>query len=232
MEECIRRGEAHHIELRYNSNGLELPPQLFELWTHFKRVRFHFSLDSVGEMNRYIRFPSDFAQVERNLELLDATGPHVEVTLACAVQILNIYYLPELIRWKLARRFKKINAWPLGAGLVNFHLVYHPAFLNVKVLPAAMKQEIRARYEEFYAWLKVNHSSDPAFLASAYGIKRLEGLVRFMESEDWSVRMPEFQEYIRLVDQQRQTSFHATFPEMAHLVPPHESRAFSENCAT
>ncbi|NCN95853.1 MAG: radical SAM protein, partial [Bdellovibrionales bacterium] len=58
LEECIKRGEAHHIELRYNSNGIELPPKLFELWKHFKRVRFHFSIDSIGEMNDYIRFPS------------------------------------------------------------------------------------------------------------------------------------------------------------------------------
>src|SRR5690606_35994035 len=51
LEECIKRGEAHHIELRYNSNGVEIPERLLELWNHFERVRFHFSLDSIGEMN-------------------------------------------------------------------------------------------------------------------------------------------------------------------------------------
>ena len=31
------------IELRYNSNGLEMPQRLFDLWKKFKRVRFHYS---------------------------------------------------------------------------------------------------------------------------------------------------------------------------------------------
>jgi MoaA/NifB/PqqE/SkfB family radical SAM enzyme len=225
LEECIRRGEAHHIELRYNSNGLELPEKLFELWRHFKRVRFHFSLDSIGEMNHYIRYPSSFAKIERNLRRLDQTGPEVEVTIACAVQVLNILYLPDLIRWKLSQNFRKINPWPLGGGLVNFHLVYHPAFLNVKILPPEIKQLVRRKFEDFYEWLKTHHSADPAFLASDYGIKRLQGLVRFMESEDWSVRLPEFREYIQLVDQRRKLAFRDTFPEMASLLPRAESSA-------
>lgn len=219
LEECIRRNEAHHIELRYNSNGLELPDRLFELWKSFKRVRFHFSLDSIFEMNHYIRFPSDFKVVEQNLRRLDETGPQVEVTLACAVQALNIHYLPELIQWKLDQNFKKINAFPLGAGLVNFHLVYHPAHLNVKVLPAEMKTQVTAKIEAYCTELTQRFAHDPAFLENQYGVQRLRGLVRFMNSEDWSVRLPEFREYIQLIDKNRNLSFQKTFPEMASLVP-------------
>ena len=44
------------------------------------------------------------------------------------------------------------------------------------------------------------------------------GLVKFMESEDWSNRMPEFREYIQLMDQIRGTDFKVTFPELASLI--------------
>ncbi len=218
LEECIRRGHASKIELRYNSNGIELPEKLFALWNQFRRVRFHFSIDSIGEMNSYIRHPSSWTTIEKNLRLLDETPSNIEVTIACAVQMLNMYYIPDFIEWKLAQGFKKINAWPLGAGLINYHFVYHPAHLNVKVFPSAWKQKIRQKYEKHFEWLIKNYRNDAEFINSAYGIKRLEGMLRFMESEDWSNRMPQFVEYIQRMDQIRKTSFSGTFAEMADLV--------------
>lgn len=223
LEECIRRGEAHHIELRYNSNGIELPDRLFKIWEHFKLVRFHYSIDSIENMNEYIRYPSPWSTIQANLRKLDETPAHVEVTIACAVQILNMYYIPDFIKWKLKQNFKKINPWPLGAGLLNFHFVYHPAHLNVRVMPTEMKKKVREKYDEFYRWLVENFRSDEAFMANAYGIKRLQGMVSFMDSEDWSNRLPQFREYIRLMDGIRKTSFVETFPELASLLDEPEA---------
>jgi sulfatase maturation enzyme AslB (radical SAM superfamily) len=220
LETCIEKGEAHHIELRYNSNGLEMPERLFTLWKSFKRVRFHFSIDSIFDMNHYIRYPSKWERIEAQLRRLDETDDKIEVTVACAVQILNIFYIPDFIKWKMEQKFKKINPWPLGAGLINFHLVYHPAHLNVKVLPLEFKQRTAAKYEEFYKWLIANHPRPEELQESGYGIKRLQGLIKFMMSEDWSNRLPEFQEYIRIMDQVRGLNFATVFPEMKELLNP------------
>jgi hypothetical protein len=67
-------------------------------------------------------------------------------------------------------------------------------------------------------WLQKNFRSDQEFLENSYGIKRLKGMVRFMESEDWSQRMPQFIEYINNMDAIRGTQFCKTFPEMAALL--------------
>ena len=144
------------------------------------------------------------------------------------MQALNIYYVPDFIRWKLEQGFRKINMWPFGAGGVNCHFVYHPAHLNVKVLPAKFKAEVRRKYEEFYPWWEANWEKGipswhqgkvtyEQFRAANYGIRRLEGMVNFMESEDWSVRLPELREYLQLIDDRRGLSFADTFPEMKDL---------------
>ena len=44
-----------------------------------------------------------------------------------------------------------------------------------------------------------------------YGIKRLEGMLNFMESEDWSQRLSEFREYIQPMDERRGTDFRKLF---------------------
>ena len=236
LEKCVKEGRAENIELRYNSNGVKLPPRLFELWSRFKRVIFHFSLDGIEERNDYIRFPSRFEHIVRQLKRLDAETPDsVIVTLSCAVSALNIYSLPDFIEWKLSMSFRKINQWPKSAGLIDTHLVYHPAHLNVKVLPQALKDRTEEKFEAFYSRLKDHFRRNPpprpqaleppqkpradgGFAGHPYGIQRLKGLVRFMQSEDWSRRLPELKEYLVKMDKIRKTDFAGTFPELRSLV--------------
>jgi len=230
LERVIEMGYANEIEIRYNSNGLEWREDLFELWSHFKLVRFHYSVDDVGERNDYVRFPSKWERNEEVFRILDEqTGNNTEITIACAVQALNIYYIPDFLKWKLNAGFKKINMWPFGAGGINYHFVYHPPHLNVKILPAWFKDEVERKYEEFIPWWEENwekgvpswHKGKVTYdqwRAESYGIDRLRGMVSFMKAEDWSQRMPEFKEYITKLDRLRGTDFCKTFPEMADLL--------------
>lgn len=229
LTQCIKQDHAKNLELRYNSNGVEWKSWLFDTWKQFKLVRFHYSVDDIGARNEYVRYPSKWNRNVDVFEILDKETPdNVEVTVACAVQALNIYYLPDFLRWKLEQKFKKINKWPLGAGGINYHFVYHPPHLNVKVLPAWFKAEVRKKFEEFYTWWEENWELSltdeqigkvpyQVWRNSEYGIKRLQGLVTFMESEDWSNRLPEMKEYLELIDKQRNLSFAETFPEMKDI---------------
>ena len=229
LEKCIEMGYAKDLEIRYNSNGVEWRDDLFELWKHFKLVRFHYSIDSIEEMNDYIRYPSKWKRQKEVFHILDKeTSNNVEVTVACAVQALNIYYIPDLIKWKLEQNFRKINMWPFGAGGVNYHFVYHPPHLNVKILPKEFKEKCRKKYEEFYPWWEANwekgipswHKGKVTYedwRTANYGIQRLEGMLQFMESEDWSIRLPEMKEFLELCDTQRNTKWQNVFPDMKDI---------------
>lgn len=221
LEECIKRGYAKNIELRYNSNGQVLPERLFELWNQFQKVRFNFSIDSLGERNHYIRYPADWKTTVDHLWRLDSTPDHVEVFVACAVQALNVHDIPEMIDWKLDQGFKKINPWPFGGGLIGLHFVYHPPHLNVKALPSDLKQTVRQKYEEYYPRLERYYQNSER-AQSPYAIPRLKAIIRFMESEDWSNRWPEFVEYFQILDKARGTSLEKTFPWLS----PHISNNF------
>jgi hypothetical protein len=214
LDKIIESGHAKNITLRYNSNGLTLSNELIEKWKHFKYVRFHFSLDSIYDMNTYIRYPSSFEIIEEKLKMLDKTDDNVEVTIACAVQALNVYYIPDLITWKLSQNYKKINKYPAGGGFVNFHLVYLPSFFNVKVLPKWFKKKTKDKYEMFYKSLELYDSDYELYENDAYAIPRLKGIINFMMSDDWSYRLPELREFIKLIDKTRQTNFNYIFPEM------------------
>lgn len=210
LEFMVETGNARNCILRYNSNGLELPEKLFELWNHFKQVKFNFSVDAVGARNDYIRYPSQWKDVVANLERLDDTPDNITVNIACAVQVLNVLTIPDLVRWKEGKKFKKINLPPFGAGLIGTHLVYLPSYLNVRVLPSHLKQKVTETVNSF-----CSTRTDNEFMSNPYGYKRWQGLVQYMNQEDWSHKLPMLLEYLEVTDSTRGLNFRNIFPELA-----------------
>jgi MoaA/NifB/PqqE/SkfB family radical SAM enzyme len=213
LEFMVNTGSAKNCILRYNSNGLELPEKLFDLWKHFKQVKFNFSVDAVGTRNDYIRYPSEWANVVANLKRLDDTPDNITVNIACAVQLLNVITVPELVHWKESMNFKKINLPPYGAGLIGTHLVYLPSYLNVRVLPMHLKNKVKKNIEYFCS----RRSTDNEFIKNPYGLTRWRGLVNYMMAEDWSHKLPALLDYLETTDNQRGTNFRKTFPELDTL---------------
>jgi len=213
LEFMVETGAAKSCILRYNSNGLELPEKLFELWNHFKQIKFNFSVDAVGARNDYIRYPSKWENVVANLKRLDDTPDNVIVNIACAVQLLNVITIPELVHWKESMNFKKINLPPYGAGLIGTHLVYLPSYLNVRVLPKQLKNRVVQQVDYFC----FRQSRNQEFQNNPYGLKRWQGLVQYMMSEDWSHKIPMLLDYLETTDNQRGTDFRKTFVELSEL---------------
>ena len=95
-------------------------------------------------------------------------------------------------------------------------------------MPAEFKAACRKKYEEFYLWWEANwelgvpawHKGKVTYdqwRNAEYGIDRLEGMLKFMESEDWSNRLIETKEFLNLCDKQRNLNFYETFSEMKDI---------------
>jgi organic radical activating enzyme len=211
LEFMVETGASKNCILRYNSNGLELPEKLFELWCHFKQVKFNFSVDAVEKQNDYIRYPSKWNDVVANLKRLDDTPNNITVNIACAIQLLNVLSVPELVHWKESMNFKKVNLPPYGAGLIGTHLVYLPSYLNVRVLPKHLKDKV-AKNIDLFCSRRIN---DKEFMSNPYGATRWQGLVQYMNQEDWSHKIPMLLDYLETTDQTRGTNFRQVFPELS-----------------
>ena len=225
LEEIIRQGYADKILVRYNTNGLLIDDDTIELWKRFKKVKVGFSLDGTGERNRYIRYDSDWDTIVKNLHLLDNAPDNIQTSIATAIQIMNIKHLPDLARWKIEQKFKKINfenvtgGIEAGGGIINMHLLYIPTFLSIRCLPERDKEEVREKFRELGDWLFDNYRKDDYYWAiNPYGWKRWEAMLEFMDGDDHTYLLPAFKEYINTMDQERGTDFGKTFPELKHLI--------------
>jgi sulfatase maturation enzyme AslB (radical SAM superfamily) len=225
LKEIIRQGYADRILIRYNSNALLLDDETIDMWKEFKKVKFAVSLDDTDVRNWYIRYPSDWETIVKNLHRLDNTASNIQVSIATAIQILNIKHLPEFAKWKIEQKFKKINFENItggieaGGGIFNMHLLYIPTFLSIRCLPVEDKIEVRKLFGEFANWLYSNYRQDEDFWKiNPYGWKRWQAILDFMDAEDHADKLPAFKDYITNLDGIRGTDAKSVFPELAHLL--------------
>jgi MoaA/NifB/PqqE/SkfB family radical SAM enzyme len=225
LEEIIRQGYADRILIRYNTNGLLIDEEIIEIWKQFKLVKVGFSIDAVDQRNYYIRYPSEWDTIVKNLHRLDDTPDNIQVSIATAIQILNIKHLADFARWKIEQNFRKINfqnvmeGMEAGGGIINMHLLYIPTWLSIRALPPEDKEEVRIKFAELATWLYENYRQDEDFWkTNPYGWKRWQAVLDFMDSEDHTDQLPAFKEYIEKLDNLRKTDFRSIFPEIKHLL--------------
>jgi len=214
LQFMVDEGYAKDCCIRYNSNGTVLEDKLFVLWSHFKEVTFNFSIDAYSEKNDYIRYPSQWNEIAKNLKILDDSNANVRINIASAVQLLNAPYLGELAEWKASQQFSKVNSMPFGGGLISTHLVYFPSYLNVRVMPAELKEFTKKQIEVFVDRQKFNTNWN----RSPMGKTRWMGLIEYMMAEDWSDKLPQTVNYLETLDKSRGTDFRKTFPELGEYI--------------
>jgi organic radical activating enzyme len=224
LDEIIKRGYAKNISLRYNSNGIFVNEDIINVWSHFKQVRYAFSIDATLERNNYIRYPTDWSDIESSLHLMDNAPDNIHCAIACAVQVFNVKHIIDFAKWKLRQGFKKINKFKLdeyetGGGIINLHLLYIPTFLSARILPQADKEEIVQQFADFKQWLWDNYRQDDNFWKdNPYGWKRWEGILKFIMAEDHTHLLPDFREYVKNLDLIRNMNAAEVFPELKHLL--------------
>ena len=224
LEEIIKRGYNTQISLRYNSNGIFVSDEIIDIWKQFKSVRYAFSIDAFNEKNHYIRYPTNWDDIEHSLDILDNTPENINISIACAVQALNIKHITEFAKWKISKKYKKINqykshGYEIGGGIISLHMLYIPTYLGSRILPKEDKDQIKEQFEEFRQWLWDNHRQDDDFWKiNPYGWKRWESILKFIDAEDHSSQIDDFREYINRLDNIRGTKSKDIFPELGHIL--------------
>jgi hypothetical protein len=163
-------------------------------------------------------------ETESALIKLDNTPDNIKVGIACAVQIFNIKHIIDFAKWKILKKFKKINLFEVfdieaGGGILNMHMLYIPTFLSARILPKADKEQLRKDFIEFKQWLWDNYRQDDDFWKhNPNGWNRWESILKFVEAEDHSHLVPDFKEYVKNLDSIRNTDAKRIFPELGHLL--------------
>lgn len=183
LDYFIDNNTAKDIRLKYNTNLVLLPEWLLERWGHFKRVQLNCSIDATGALDTYIRHPSKWSKIVKNFEAIrQLTNAGIEIH--CTVQMYNILRLPELIDW----------AAPYGHR-IYFNILNHPEELNIRVLPAHLKDQAAAQLQPYLH------------------LDKVQGIIDYMYAEDWNAKYDKFLSYTATLDASRDENLSELIPE-------------------
>jgi len=136
LRRLVDSGRSKNIILWYNINMTNLPEEAMPLWCEFKETRICPSIDDLRHRNTYIRYPTDWNDVEKNLEIVKPNlhRPNIRTRITQTVSAYSYAYLDEFLDWA-----------PVP---VDMNFVYDPDYLSPAVLPPVVRYEIHEKYRK------------------------------------------------------------------------------------
>jgi hypothetical protein len=218
LQKCIDGNHAKNIIIEYNTNMTNLPDRVLNMWTHFKQVRVGASIDGMGEVVEYQRWPLKWKSAYKNLQKLDDyayNNKNIIAWLAFTVTAYNVWHVPEFMWWKLKESgFKAINTTK-KRPIITHHVAHGPKRTNIKLLPADMKIQLREYYNEWIERFNNEDDFDDNVKKNAQSI--LSSVLKFADAEDLSDKLDEFVRFTKYLDTARKQSILDVAPQYKGL---------------
>ncbi len=211
LRHCVDLDVAKNITLTYNTNTTKLPADVLELWGQFKAVKLLCSIDGFGKVNEYVRYPSKWDVIDKNLTYLDENFDSLklkEILLSCTVQIYNVLELADL--YDYLTKFKNIVP---ALNLINLHI---PHYLRSDVLPPEVKKEATHRLTKIAEGLKGKLAPHYSYL-----VDNIYQVIIFMNQNDHSQALPLFYKVNTAIDNSRKIYLRDHIPVLDKIATIH-----------
>ena len=226
LHKIIKKGIAGKVVIQYNSNITFVPEYALETWKHFKQIQLNTSIDGFGKINDFIRYPSQWNEIETNLTTLNNSSQNnLTLNIQPAVSLLNISHLPEFIDFVMRKNFK-ITGNPEGHMIMPIP-VHTPHHLNCSILEESFKKKIQNSFETYkkkiseFNWQSVCGESKVSSWDKKIhqACKILDNYIKFMyqtkyTDTDLAKWRSQFIYFMDKLDQLRGTNWSEVFPEL------------------
>lgn len=165
VEKLVSSGMSKNISLSYVSNLTIFDESLVDIWKQFKSVGASLSLDGVGLVNDYLRYPAKFDKVEYNLnrylDLVEAG--EFGITLSCTISIFNFVRYPDLVDHYVSLIEKYDTSRTKMAIFLNY--VNNPNYFNSSLLSTEFRTSCLPRLAKIKEKLQ-SMNAHPSLLTS------------------------------------------------------------------
>lgn len=197
---CVDQGFASNIEVRLNSNITVIKKSLLDKLSCFKRVDFGASIDAFGQKNDWIRNPSRWPQLIKNLTMLYDFGEknrNFVLSTNITVSIYNVLYIDQLIEC-LRKDY--------GSLPFTFDYVEDPKYMSLSLMSEPIKSMAIDRLKNI-----------PREILSQKDVKKIDQLCGFIKKREISTSdqlLFQFLNHTKEVDLWREEDARSVFPEL------------------
>ncbi len=207
LELLVERGRTD-VSLRYNTNLSKTSfagKSIFDLWSRFDKLTVSASVDAAFDEGALVRNGFRWDEFVSNVGKLRQACPKAEIVFGITVSALNILSLPEL----LIALVEECQAAP---GAVLLHSLQEPDYYRSQVLPAGLKQRATRKIEDYICNVLPVHELDPVKAKEVSS--HLIGLVRYMNCEDLTRKLPQFRDIMSRLDGLRGQDSRTSLPAL------------------
>jgi len=204
INKIVASGRGKDVELIFTTNATNINKQFTKVGKEFKSVSYNVSIDAVGTLARYIRYPSDWDTIENNLKNIKHG-----VSFNTTIQWLNMTRLNEI--------FDYIENCGIMFGGIWFQLVTDPKYLDPIYAPIFMKEKCISDIDNF---LNRPFLNEEKFNNILYGelkqslIQTKEFLIKNMDNVQ---HVNEFLKRMEILDRLRGQKLFDVLPELTQL---------------
>ena len=139
---------AKNIDLQVITNATNVNNRFYSLLERFKSVRLSVSIDAYDLANDYIRWPSKFNQIEKNLIKIADLKKTVRVEILNSLNILSLFNYNEFLTWckKIENIYQQKNRY-FG---INAMKVTSPTYYSPFVAPITLKEKFIKDTNNFF----------------------------------------------------------------------------------
>lgn len=208
LEKLIATGYSKNISLMVNSNLTNDKTYFFDLLSEFKHTMFLASIDGYGKTQEYLRYPSDWNQIDKNIhKLVNRNADNINLHVSPVVQIGNLNTIVDL--------FEYCEAFNRNAGKlvidIFINVLENPSYLNIINLPLDYKIQCWNKIDE---WVKTSCKyQNKLFYEQIETIKN-----KCFADVDYQKELKTFFEFNQLLDNIQKTDLKILNPELHSLM--------------
>ena len=137
LQSCVDQGIAGNIDVQYSMNCTNTAPHHIELLGQFRSVQLTLSIDAYGGLNDYIRYPSHWSTIEKNVEELVKLPKPFWIVTSPVPMVYNMLHWHELMRfWSDVNENYAVDVFPCHLETPSY---MKPNNLPHILLPLALK---------------------------------------------------------------------------------------------
>lgn len=206
--------KKYDTKIVYNTNFTILNSNYLnatKIWKKLKNLTIFISLDAAGLKGEYIRKGLKWEEILENRKKILEDCPSAKIIVNTTISIYNILDLPDFHKHLVESGFST-------ADEMRLNLLHVPRFLNMKILPPALKKIATEKLVKHREWLKqqppFENVNDPYYKAV---LKQWHVCIDYLNSEDRTNLIPEFIDHTAALDALRNESLLDIFPELTPL---------------
>ena len=187
-----------HLSLSLTINLTHLPPRFLSLLKKFSRLEVSCSIDGYGKANDYIRYPSRWPVISKNLKILKENLPSANIVIYSVHSIYNSFSLIDLAGW-LESEFA--SPPPLCLTWLR-----HPEQLRPENLPESLKKKALDKQRAFISGRSFKNPLTRS---------NIENLPRVLNTKADPLLFQKFLSWTRFSDKKRKLKLNDCIPELS-----------------